>query len=52
MLLHLPLACMHMQHKGIQNSKWLEWKPNMPFGQVPVLEVDGKMLAQMAAIGE
>ncbi|GFH17410.1 uncharacterized protein HaLaN_14043, partial [Haematococcus lacustris] len=32
---------------------WDEWpklKPSMPFGQVPVLEVDGQQLAQTAAI--
>ena len=27
------------------NEKWLEFKPQTPFGSVPVLEEDGKMLA-------
>jgi len=34
----------------IEHEKWPEWKPKMPFGQIPVLEVDGKMLSQSQAI--
>lgn len=34
------------------SPEWAELKPQTPFGQVPVLEVDGKMLAQTSAIGE
>lgn len=40
------------QDKRIPMSEWPEWKSKMPLGQVPVLEVEGKMLTQMAAIGE
>lgn len=50
-----PCACdMHCaaQDKRLSRAEWAQWKPKMPFGQLPVLEVDGNMLAQMAAIGE
>ncbi|XP_046358199.2 probable glutathione S-transferase 6 [Haliotis rufescens] len=31
-------------------DQWPEIKPKMPFGQVPVLEVDGKMFSESVAI--
>ncbi|CAJ0572976.1 unnamed protein product, partial [Mesorhabditis spiculigera] len=31
---------------------WPNLKPNTPFGQIPVLEVDGKMLSQANAINK
>jgi glutathione S-transferase len=36
----------------MDRDEWQTIKPNTPFGQVPVLEVDGKYLAQSVAIGE
>ena len=34
----------------IEYEKWPEHKPTMPFGQVPVLEVDGKRIANSMVI--
>ncbi|KHJ90796.1 glutathione S-transferase protein [Oesophagostomum dentatum] len=34
----------------LTHEQFAPMKPNLPFGQVPVLEVDGKQLAQSAAI--
>lgn len=34
----------------IEQDKWPEYKSKMPFGQIPVLEVDGKTLSQSQAI--
>lgn len=31
---------------------WPAYKDSTPFGQAPILEVDGKMLAQSGAISE
>ena len=47
----------HITHHGVQDvsfsfQEWPEHKPKMPFGQVPVLEVDGKLLTQSGAICE
>lgn len=33
-----------------EREDWPELKPNMPFGQVPVLEIDGKKVHQSIAI--
>lgn len=41
-----------VQDKRISFDEWPNWKAKMPFGTMPVLEVDGKMIAQMAAIGK
>ncbi|XP_045166747.1 probable glutathione S-transferase 7 [Mercenaria mercenaria] len=34
----------------IQSENWPSFKPSTPFGQMPVLDVDGKKLAQSGAI--
>lgn len=36
--------------EDVHVSDWPSLKPSMPFGQLPVLEVDGKKLAQSGAI--
>lgn len=54
------LARLLFAHAGVEyedvrfdrDSEWpTTYKPKMPFGQCPVLEVDGKMLAQSHTIG-
>jgi len=34
----------------IEKDKWPELKPTMPFGKVPVLEVDGEIISESRAI--
>ncbi|CAH2093198.1 unnamed protein product [Euphydryas editha] len=34
----------------LSNEEWAALKPTMPFGQLPVLEIDGKKYAQSVAI--
>lgn len=34
----------------IERAQWPSIKPHMPFGQLPVLDVDGKLLAESGAI--
>lgn len=44
-----------LQDKRLTFDEWradADLKAAVPFGQLPVLEVDGKYLAQSAAIGE
>lgn len=38
------------QDVRFEKEDWLNLKPNYPFGQVPVLEVDGKVAHQSIAI--
>lgn len=41
-----------MQDKRVTFDEWGPMKGSTPFGQLPCLEVDGKYLAQSAAIGK
>ena len=45
------LASPPLQDKRLTREEWGAFKAQTPFGQMPVLEVDGKMLAQSSAIG-
>jgi hypothetical protein len=52
---HRSLAVSRLQDKRLTFDEWRangDLKAAVPFGQLPVLEVDGKYIAQSAAIGE
>ncbi|KHJ90471.1 glutathione S-transferase protein [Oesophagostomum dentatum] len=44
------LAGQGFEDVRLSQEEWLKRKPEMPFGQLPVLEIDGKQLAQSIAI--
>jgi len=46
----LSYAGVPFEDNRIDFAQWGSLKQNMPFGQIPILEVDGKMLAQSATI--
>jgi len=48
--LALTVAGVEFEDRRLQRGDWTELKPNVPFGALPVLEVDGKVLAQSSAI--
>jgi len=47
----LAQAEVEYEDKRVPREEWPTIKPTTPLGQMPVLEVDGKMLAQSVAIG-
>jgi len=47
----LKEAGQNFTEEEVTMENWPEKKPKMPMGQVPVLDADGKMLAQSVAIG-
>lgn len=51
--MELLLLLLPVQDVRVSMDDWPALKPQMPFHQMPVLELDdGRRLAQMAAIGE
>ncbi|KAK6973739.1 glutathione S-transferase 7, partial [Biomphalaria glabrata] len=46
----LTYAGKEFEDVRLSMDKWLELKPTTPFGQVPVLEIDGKKKAQSIAL--
>ncbi|GMT37117.1 hypothetical protein PFISCL1PPCAC_28414, partial [Pristionchus fissidentatus] len=46
----LALADVKFENVGITKEQWPEFKSKTPFGQMPVLEVDGKQIPQSFAI--
>nr|AGA61750.1 glutathione S-transferase 2 [Ancylostoma duodenale] len=44
------LAGVHYEDIRVPKEQWPELKPKMPFGQMPVLEVDGQQIPQSLAI--
>ncbi|XP_022087495.1 probable glutathione S-transferase 6 [Acanthaster planci] len=48
--LAFKLAEVDFEEKNFDFSEWPTFKPNYPTQQVPVLEVDGKMIGQSKAI--
>ncbi|XP_068617890.1 glutathione S-transferase 2-like [Battus philenor] len=38
------------EDKRVEKEQWAELKPSTPFGQLPIMEIDGKMYAQGMAI--
>ncbi|KAK0182785.1 hypothetical protein PV327_000884 [Microctonus hyperodae] len=46
----LSYAGVEFEDERFERENWPKIKPNMPFGQVPVLEVDGKKIHQSTAI--
>lgn len=46
----LELSGVEYEDVRLSRDQWAEFKPKTPYGQLPVMTVDGKMLAQSAAI--
>ncbi|XP_023950267.2 glutathione S-transferase 2 [Bicyclus anynana] len=38
------------EDRRVAKEEWPEMKPKMPFGQMPILEIDGKKYAQSSAV--
>lgn len=46
----LALGDIEFEDKRVSREEWMALKPSTPQGQLPILEVDGKVLAQSTAI--